>query len=72
MKCRASSEPDEGNPVQWEKDFAVGAAADVSVHEKKDYGLVLDFPVHADVLGLAAKHQVQMVHVVVAVLVYGS
>lgn len=57
--CRAASEPDESKPVQWEKDFAVGAVVDVSVHEKKEYGLVFDFPAHADVLGLAAKHQVR-------------
>ena len=58
VTCRATNEPDESNPVKWEGDFAVGATADVSVHEKKDYGLVFDFSAHPDVLGLAAKHQV--------------
>lgn len=58
VTCRATNEPVESNPVKWEGDFAVGATADVSVHEKKDYGLVFDFSAHPDVLGLAAKHQV--------------
>ena len=58
LTCRATNEPDEADPVKWDDDFAVGATVDVSVHEKKDYGLVFDFPAHPDVLGLAAKHQV--------------
>ena len=46
--------------MKWEQDFAIGALAEVSVHEQKDYGLVFDFAAHPDVLGLAAKHQVIM------------
>ena len=60
MLYRASIEADEGAPVRWEEDFAIGALADVSVHEQKDYGMVLDFAAHPDVLGLAAKHQVML------------
>ena len=58
--CRASSDPDAADQVDWEKEFVVGSILDVSVHEQKDYGLVLDFAAHADVLGLAAQHQVSM------------
>ena len=58
--CRASSDPDAGDQVNWDKDFVVGSVVDASVHEQKDYGLVFDFAAHADVLGLAAKHQVSM------------
>lgn len=56
--CRASSDPDAADQVNWDKDFAIGSVVDASVHEQKDYGLVFDFAAHADVLGLAAKHQV--------------
>ena len=56
--CRAAQDPDVASQVQWDTDFAIGSLVDVSVHELKDYGVVLDFAAHADVLGLAAKHQV--------------
>lgn len=58
LSCRASSDPDAADQVNWDKDFAIGSVVDASVHEQKDYGLVFDFAAHADVLGLAAKHQV--------------
>ena len=58
--CRASSDPDAADQVDWGKDFVVGSVVDASVHEQKDYGLVFDFAAHADVLGLAAKHQVSV------------
>lgn len=60
--CRASSDPDAADQVDWDKDFVVGSVVDASVHEQKDYGLVFDFAAHADVLGLAATHQVSMLN----------
>lgn len=58
--CRAGRDPDGADQVDWHKDFVVGSIVDASVHEQKDYGLVFDFAAHADVLGLAAKHQVSV------------
>ena len=56
--CRLANDPDIASQVHWERDFAIGSVVDASVHELKDYGVVLDFAAHADVLGLAATHQV--------------
>ena len=55
---RLENDPDIAGQVHWERDFAIGSVVDASVHELKDYGVVLDFAAHADVLGLAATHQV--------------
>ena len=58
LRCRAAADPDLESQVQWDKDFVIGSLVDASVHEVKDYGVVFDFAAHADVLGLAATHQV--------------
>ncbi|KAL0048743.1 hypothetical protein WJX82_009925 [Trebouxia sp. C0006] len=57
-KLRVAADPDVANQVQWDRSFAIGSLAEASVHELKDYGVVFDFAAHADVLGLAALHQV--------------
>ena len=56
--CRVASDPDAADAVNWDNDFVIGSVVDASVHEQKEYGLVFDFAAHADVLGLAPKHQV--------------
>ena len=56
--CRLANDPDIASQVHWERDFTIGSIVNASVHELKDYGVVLDFAAHADVLGLAATHQV--------------
>lgn len=61
VSCRASSDPDAADQVDWDNHFVVGSMVNASVHEQKDYGLVFDFAAHADVLGLAAKHQVRVI-----------
>ena len=58
---RVASDADSADQVAWDTDFAVGSVVDASVHEQKDYGLILDFASNVDVLGLAAKHQVSAI-----------
>lgn len=53
-----AGDSDVASQVHWDRDFVIGSAVDASVHELKDYGVVFDFAAHADVLGLAATHQV--------------
>ena len=55
-----ASDPNAADAVNWDRHFVIGSVVDASVHEQKDYGLVFDFAAHADVLGLAAKHQVRV------------
>lgn len=60
FRCRVAADPDVANQVQWNRDFVIGSLAEASVHELKEYGVVFDFPAHADVLGLAASHQASL------------
>ena len=44
--------------TDWEGAFALGGLAEARVHSVKEYGTLCDMAAHADVVGLAAPHQV--------------
>lgn len=59
LTCRADVEVKAGEAsVDWSK-FGIGSFVTVVVHERKDYGTIVDLVDDPDVVGLIPHHQVQ-------------
>ena len=55
---RSTIEQKQGEAVSdWSK-FAIGSLKKAVMHEKKDYGVILDFEEDPNLVGLAALHEV--------------
>jgi rRNA biogenesis protein RRP5 len=44
------------NPPDWSSTLAVGAVLEGTVHEVKEYGVLVNLDCHADVVGFVAAH----------------
>lgn len=52
----------KNSDLSWVKCFGIGTVVEGEVHEFKEYGLVLSFKDHPDLVGFISNHQCKYSH----------
>ena len=60
--CRAQAEAAAGEEAADWAQFAIGAAVQAIVHERKDYGVIVDLVDDPNLVGLIPLHQASCPH----------